>query len=114
MPTMLIPELEETKLTLNFKDGQEPLILDVVDLDRVTQAMPESVPEGSSWEREYAERFELFFNRRISRSAAKMLWQHQVDTMNALKKIATCRPYHQVLRTRSPLLPKRFSLVAEG
>lgn len=86
MPTMLIPELEETKLTLNFKDGQEPLILDVVDLDRVTQAMPETLPEGSSWEREYAERFELFFNRRISRSAAKMLWQHQADTMNALKK----------------------------
>lgn len=92
MPSILIPELEETKLTLNFKDGQESLTLDVVDLDRVTQAMPETLPEGSSWEREYAERFELFFKRKISRSAAKMLWQYQVDTMNALKKNYSVSP----------------------
>lgn len=108
MQTLLIPELEETKVTLNFKDGQEPLVLDVVDLDKVLQAMPETVPEGSTWEREYAERFELFFHRKISRSAARMLWQYQTDTMQALKKNCYVSPVQSSSTDSVTFAPKEI------
>ena len=83
----LMPTAEETTIELRFKDGQPPLTIDAVDVDRVIHQVHESdIPEDSSFERVFAGIFRRTYNRNLSPANVLLLCQIKSDLLDKVKK----------------------------
>ena len=84
---MLLPSPEETRLPLEFSDGQEPITLDVMDIDTIVNAVwTNKVPEDSDFEAEFCKLFKQKYQRTISKAAATLLYTKSSKILNGLKK----------------------------
>jgi hypothetical protein len=82
-----MPTAEETKIEMHFKDGQPPLTIDAVDVDRVIHRVQESdIPEDSSFERVFAGIFRRIYNRNLSPANVLLLCQIKADLIEKVKK----------------------------
>jgi len=84
---MLLPSCEETRIDIEFADGQESLVLDATDLDNlVKDVWTNKIPEDSTFEHEYARLFKQKYHRVISRTAANLLVGKRRDVLESVKK----------------------------
>lgn len=82
-----LPSVEETQIRFNFPDGQEPLVVDAIDIANMIDIIRvEGAPEDSSIEAEIARSFQNKYGRKVSKTAAAQIWEIVHETMHSVKK----------------------------
>jgi hypothetical protein len=80
-----LPSEKETEINLNFKDGQEPITIDALDVDSIILSIGE-VPEDTTFESEFARYFFQKYGRRLSKVAVRWLCQIKAEVFAEIKK----------------------------
>ena len=83
---------EETQIRFKFADGQEPLIVEAVELANAIDEVRMSVPEDSTIEKEIASLVKRKYNRKVSTTAAASMWDVVFDVMENVKKKLYLKP----------------------
>jgi hypothetical protein len=83
----LLPSEDETRIVVNFSDGQESVTVDAVDIDNIVlEVRKKPIPEDSSFEAQFAQQFYARYNRRIGPTAANFLCQVKYKVFEKVKK----------------------------
>lgn len=83
----LLPTEDETRIVVNFSDGQESISVDAVDIDNIVlEVRKNDIPEDSSFEAQFARMFYAKYNRRIGPTAANFLCQVKYKIFEKVKK----------------------------
>lgn len=85
MINCFLPSAEETQIRFNFP-GQEPVVVDAVDVANMIDQIRADLPEDSSVEAEIVTQFQKKFNRKISKTAAAYVWDVVHRVMQDVKK----------------------------
>lgn len=83
---------EETQIRFKFADGQEPLIIEAVELANAIDEIRMSVPEDSTIEREIASLVKHKYSRKVSTTAASAMWEVVFTVMENVKKKLYLKP----------------------
>jgi hypothetical protein len=82
-----LPSAEETQIRFKFPDGQEPIIVDAIDVANMIDSIRiGNVPEDSSIEEEIARAFQKKYKRKVSKTAAGSIWDLTHKVMQDVKK----------------------------
>lgn len=87
MPTLcLLPSEDDTAITVQFADKQEPITVDALDVDDMIAAIQGNVPEDSDFGTEFRILFKHKFNRHLGKTAVNMLCGVKSNIMDKAKK----------------------------
>lgn len=86
MKECFLPSEEETQIRFKFNDGQEPLIVEAVELANSIDEIRSNLAEDSTVEREIVSMVRRKYNRKVSVTAAASMWDVVFDVMESVKK----------------------------
>jgi hypothetical protein len=104
---------EETQIRFNFADGQEPLLVEAVELANYIDEARASLPEDTTIEREIVSLVKRKYNRKVSVTAAATMWDVVFDVMESVKKKLYQKPDSSA-GIPTPDLPQENSTSSNG
>lgn len=83
----LMPSEEETRIVLNFADGQPTLTIDAIEVDEILgEIHSKALPEDISLEERFIEIFKKKHRRKLSKAGVTLLCTIKRDMLEKVKK----------------------------